>query len=147
MASHIKGNDYKLYYRSGGNYASPTWSEITAVDDLGYDPGPSDVTIPVRGGNTGHLHGANDPSVSFTLYEDSADANVTALVSAVHDGTSVHLAVANGLINTNGTKYFHGECALFATHAGNRTEGSMFSVEARRHGDSDNDFAFATVGS
>jgi hypothetical protein len=142
---YVKGADYRLYYRSAGNYASPTWSEIKACGDVAAAPQPDDVEVPERGSATGHLHGEQNPQFTFTLFEDKGDSNVEALVAACYSGASVHLAVSRGLINTNGVKYLHMECALFADLSANRPDPSSYAVTAMRHANSDNGLVRATV--
>lgn len=142
---YTKGASYKLYYRSGGNYASPTWSEIKACGDVAAAPQADDVEVPERGGPTGHLHGEQNPQFTYTLFEDQGDANVESLVAAIYSGDSVHLAVSRGAINTNGVKYLHMECVQFADLSANRADPSQYAVTAMRHANSDYGLVRATV--
>ena len=135
--SYNLGDDYKLYYDTVASWANPTYAEIKACGDLAVDPGISDVEIPERGISTGHLQGKGDPSITFTLYEDTGDANVTALIAAIHSGAKVHLAVARG----TGTNGWHMECCLVgAPFSATRGEPAGYEVEAKRHANSDYDF-------
>lgn len=135
--NYQKGDDYKLYYDTADSWSAPTYVEIKAVGDLAVDPGIADVEVPERGSSTGHLQGDGDPSITFTLFEDAGDANVTALIDAIHDGSMVHLAVCRG----TGTPGWHMECCLVgAPFSASRGEPAGYEVEAKRHANSDNDF-------
>tara|TARA_B100001123_G_C15139083_1_gene958711 strand:+ start:248 stop:694 length:447 start_codon:yes stop_codon:yes gene_type:complete len=140
------GDDYKLYYRSSGTYASPTWSHVAAADSISVDFAPTDIAVNERGIETGHLQGKGDPSFSFSLMEDTGDTNVEALIDAtLTDATLVHLAVSRGDIATSGVKYFHMECALFGGVTADQGGVASYDIEARRHANSDNGFTRATV--
>lgn len=135
--AYKKGEDYRLFYRASGTWAAPTFAEIKAIGDLSVDYAPGDVEVPERGLSTGHLHGDGDAVINFTLFEDTGDANVTALIAAIHSGAMVHLAVCRG----NGTPGYEMECVLIgAPFSANRGELVQWEVEAKRHANSDNDF-------
>lgn len=144
---YVKGASYVLNYSTSGNYASPTWAAIKACGDVAVAPQPDDVEVPERGGPTGHLHGEQNPQMTFTLFEDAGDNNVETLVAAIYSGAKVHLAVSRGAINTNGTKYLHMESVLFADLSANRPDPSQYAVTAMRHANSDYGMVRATVGS
>jgi hypothetical protein len=139
-----KGAGYRLNINTG-SYASPVWSAIKGVGDIGVNPNPDDVAVPERGGNTGHMHGEQDPEITFTLYEDTGDTNAETLIAALHSGDMVHVAISRGLMATNGTKYQHMESCLFADLSANRPDPSSYQVTARKHANSDNNFARATI--
>ncbi|MCP4228870.1 MAG: hypothetical protein GY771_01810, partial [bacterium] len=98
-----KGDDYKLYFNTA-TYATPTWAEIVAADDIAVEINKSDIEVPERGIDTGHLQGKGDGTLSFTLMEDTGDTNVESMIAAVlTDATMIHLAVSRGDITTTGT--------------------------------------------
>lgn len=140
-----KGADYRLYLNTG-SFASPTFVEIKAVGDIDVASNPDDVAVPERGGPTGHLHGEDDPAITFTLFEDSGDSNVETLIAATLSGALTRIAVARGPIATSGTKYWHLEACLMGTNLGAaRSDPSQYDVEARRHANSDNPMTRATT--
>jgi hypothetical protein len=143
---YTKGDDYLFYLDTAADWDTPTWALIKAVGDLSVDRVPSDVEIPERGMDTGHLQGHGDPVISFTLFEDKGDTNVEALIAAIHDGTMKHIAVSRGPIATAANKYWHMESVLLgAPVSAGRGEPSSYEVEAKRHANSDNTLTRATV--
>lgn len=142
--AYKRGADYILYYNSG-SYASPTWNIIKACGDVGVNPDTADIEVPERGMDTGHLGGENNPSFTFTLYEDTGDANVVAMITAIHAKQMKELAVADGPIATSGTKYFRMECLLLAPLAANRPDPASYDVTAVRHANSDYNMTRNTV--
>ena len=115
MAKDYKrGADYKLYL-PGGTPAAPTFAannEVKAAGDIDVNTNPDDISVPERGGSTGHLQGEDDPAITFTLFEDAGNANVTTLVNAMASGAPVHIAVARGDATVAGTKYWALEARL-----------------------------------
>ena len=140
-----KGDQFRLYYDSASNWALPTWVEIKAFVDPTIDPAKGDVEVSPQSGDTGHLHGNGDPTISFTLLEDEGDANVGTLISNSLNGTMTHLAISAGNIAVIGTKYWHMECALYAPNSASRGDVSQFDLEAKRHANSDNTLTRATA--
>jgi hypothetical protein len=134
--NYIKGHAYKLYLNTG-SYGSPTWAEIKACGDIGFDPQPANVEVEERGIGTGHLHGEQDPLITFQLKEDTGDANVETLIAATFSGVMVELAVSRGPIATTGNKYFRLEAVLFAPGQAARGDASSYDVQAFRHANSD----------
>jgi hypothetical protein len=146
MAKDYKrGADYRLYLNTGA-YASPSWVLIKACGDIDVASNPDDVQVPERNGPTGHLHGEDDPAITFTLFEDAGDSNVETLIAAIFDGSMKHIAVTRGDIATSGTKYWHLEACLMGVNLGAaRGDPAQYDVEARRHANSDNPMVRATA--
>jgi hypothetical protein len=143
--SYLKGDDYRLYLNTG-SYGTPTWTRVKAVNDLAVDFAPSDIVVPEQGISDGHLQGYGDPSITFTLFEDTGDTSVTAIVTAMLAGTMKEIAVSGGDIATTGTKYYRLEsCFTGVAHKQSRGEPSQWDVEAKRHANSDNEFTRATA--
>lgn len=134
---YIKGAAYLLYLNTG-TYGSPTWAQIKAVGDIDVASNPDDVQVPERGMDMGHLQGEDDPSITFTLYEDAGDTNVEALIAALNSGAQKEIAVARGSIGTTGTKYWRLEACLMGVSLNAvRGDVAQYDVEARRHANSD----------
>lgn len=141
-----KGAKYRLYLRSGGSYASPTWVWIKAAVNVACDPNFDDVVVLESGSDTGHLKGERDPAITFDLNEDKGDTNVETLIAAIYDpDTMVHLAVSRGDIATTGTKWIDLECLLRAPLGANRPDPSSYQVTAQRHANSDNNLRRSTT--
>ena len=149
MAKDYKrGDDYKLYLDTADSWSTPTWAEIKAASELSVDRVPSDVEVPERGSDTGHMQGYADPVISFTLLEDVGDTNVETIIAAIHSGDMVHLAVSRGDIATATNKYWHMEAVLLgAPLSAGRGEPASYDVEAKRHANSDNTLTRETVSS
>jgi len=144
--SYVLGDDYKLYYSTSGDYASPVWVEVSAADSISVDWSPADITIPERGISTGHLQGKGDPTISFTMMEDTGDTSVEAIIAAtLTDATKIHLAVCRGFIDGAGNKYYHMECAVFGSLTADQGGVASYDIEARRHANSEQGFLRATV--
>lgn len=136
---YLKGEDYSLYIDTSSTWGGATWVKLKAIGDLSVDLAPGDVEVPERGLPTGHLHGDGDAVISFTLFEDTGDSNVDEIIDSIYDGTAVHLAVATA----EGEPYWHMECCLTGgPMSANRGELVAWEIEAKRHGDSANGFAY-----
>lgn len=142
--NYIKGSEYLLYYNSG-SYVSPSWNIIKACGDVAVDAAPDDIEVPERGIGMGHLQGEFNPTFTFTLFEDTGDTNVVAMIAAIYSGAQVELAVANGPIATSGTKWFRMESVLMAPMSANRGDPASFDVTAYRHANSDYDMTRNTT--
>ena len=143
--TYLRGDDYKLYLNTG-SYGSPTWALIKAMANPGFDPQKKDIVIPENGISDGHLQGYGDPLISATIFEDTGDANVTALVVAAEAGTLKEVALANGPIATAGTKFWRLEsCILSSPLSAAKGEPASFAMEFRRHANSDNDIVRSTA--
>lgn len=142
-----KATKYRLMFRTGGTYGSPTWVFISAALNPACDPGFEDIAIPEQGMDTGHLKGERDPVFTFELLEQKGDTNVETLIAAIYDpDTMVHLAISRGDIATAGTKWVDMECVLFAPLGADRPNPSSYQVTARRAANSDNPLRRSTTG-
>jgi hypothetical protein len=139
MAKNYKrGLEYILYYMSAGTFSSPTWTAVPGVGDLAIDPQYGDIEVPERGQDTGHLQGAGNPKFTFTLFEDTGDTSVTAIIAAIFSGASVTLGVANGPVATTGTNLYKMECLITGNNKANRGDVAQWDIEAMRHANSSN---------
>lgn len=144
--TYTRGADYRLYLNTG-SYGTPTWTEIKAVGDIDVTSNPDDIEVPERGMDMGHLQGEDDPAITFTLYEDSGDANVETLIAACYSGAMKEIAVSRGLIATAGVKYWRLEAVLMGVSvAAARGDASAMEVTAMRHANSDYPLSRNTVG-
>jgi len=142
----FKGAKYRLYFRTGGTYASPTWAWIKAAVNVTCDAAFDDIPVPESGMDTGHLKGEKDPVFTFDLYEETGDTNVESLIAALYDpDTMVHLAVARGDIAITGTKWIDMEAIVRAPLGANRPDASSYQVTANRHANSDNNLRRSTT--
>jgi len=135
-----KGDIYNLYLNSAP-YLAPVWDIIVAADDISVDPQFTDIEVPERGVDLGHMHGKGDGLFSFTLLEDAGNTEVEILIAALLDDTTLmHLAICRGDILVDAQSYWHAECALFGSLSANQGEVASYDIEAKRHINSDYGF-------
>lgn len=100
------GINSKLYYRSTGNYASPTWSEISAVNELELGNQWDTVDAPDRSSRVkGYAKTLLD--IGFTASVKKRDNNnaVTAIIDAFNSQTTaMDVMILDGTSGTNGVK-------------------------------------------
>lgn len=104
MAS-VLGLEAKIY-RNTGNYASPTWVELTNVKDvtLTLEKDFADTsTRAANGWKTGRATLKN-AKVDFSMLWDTSDAGFTAISGAFFNNTTIEFAVLSGASNTNGSQ-------------------------------------------
>jgi hypothetical protein len=146
MAKDYKrGDDYRLYLDTADTWATPTWVEIKACGNIEVDDGIAEIAVPERSASTGYMHGSKDPGITFELFEDDSDTNVGTLITALQDGSQVHLAVCNGDESVAGNRLVHAECVLFGGQAANRGEVAQWAVTARRNAQSSNEWTWETT--
>lgn len=108
------GMQAKLY-RNTGDYATPVWVELTNAKDvtLNLEKGEADVTT--RGNNGWKATAATlkDMSVEFQMVYDTEDSSYSALEQAFFQDEIVEVAVADGVIATEGTKYIRASMEVF----------------------------------
>ncbi|TXH48569.1 MAG: hypothetical protein E6Q97_24490 [Desulfurellales bacterium] len=110
----IKGKNCKLYYNSG-TYASPTWVEVKNVKDLTLTLTYDEAEVSTRGGGKQYEPTLLDSQIEFEMVRDTADSVQTALLAAFENQTVLDLAVAEGAIATNGTKYYRDDYKIFSS--------------------------------
>jgi hypothetical protein len=95
------------FYRNTGNYASPTWDEITIVRDLNLTLEKSEANLSSRASTWAKKRGAlKDATIEGELIYDGADTDYNTLRSAFVNSTILEFAMADGAINTTNTQYF-----------------------------------------
>lgn len=107
MAGAQIGAECKLYYNTG-NFASPTWTEITRAIDVDFSVSSSrgNVNSRISIWNM-EAKALNSLEVTFGYRYRAGvtDTVFDALRGYVFGRTKAELAVADGVINTNGTNY------------------------------------------
>ncbi|MGN6543779.1 MAG: hypothetical protein ACTHK7_01935 [Aureliella sp.] len=105
------GRDAKLYYRSGGTYALPTWSLIERIGDvtLGAEKSTSDLAIRETPNDKSSFGGLKFP-ISFTYYKRNLveDVVFTALQDSFLNNTPLDIAAVDQAIATVGAAGFRG---------------------------------------
>ena len=95
-----------LIYRNTGTEAVPSWSEITCLKDVTVSRPKTKVDASKRGTKRKkYLPGYADLEVSATLVHDEDDANFVAITGAYWDDTSIEIALCDGDITADGTKW------------------------------------------
>ena len=108
-------------YKNDGDYATPTWTEITNVRDLTLNMDAAEADATTRANNRWRATAAalRDASVEFEMVWDTADAGFQAIRDAWKNGADLEMAVVDGDIATSGTE---GLRATFAITGFNRNE-------------------------
>lgn len=107
------GLDMK-WYRNTGNYASPTWNEITTARDVTLDLTKGEADLSSRAVTWKATRGTlKDGSVDAEILYDPAVDDFAVLQSAFLNSTVVDMAFADGAINTSNTQYFRADWEVF----------------------------------
>lgn len=105
------GRDAKLYWRSTGTYASPTWSEIKRIGDVtvGGEKATSDLAIRETPNDKSSFGGMKFP-ISFTYYKRRAVADTVfaALLASFMNNTTMDIAAMDQAIATVGATGLRG---------------------------------------
>ena len=108
------GLDAKLYYSAnsiGDN--SVTWNEISDAEEVTLNIEPNEATIKNRAsGWEKSLRGQKVASIEFTVTQNLGNTAYEALRDKHVSGADIALAVASGVINTNGTEFFMMDAVL-----------------------------------
>lgn len=142
---YVRGDDYWIYLNTG-TYASKTWVHVKNVADPTFNPEKSDILVPEAGMSDGHLQGYGNPLIGFTMFEDRTNTNAEAILAAAEAGTLKEFAIANGPIATSGTTFRNFEANITSSElSAGRGEPASWSIELRRHANSDNDIVKTKV--
>ena len=116
-------------YRNTGNYASPTWNEITNVKDLSLNLEASEADVTTRGNNGWEavVQTLKKATIEFGMVWDTGDADFTAIQNAFFSNTSIECAFMDGAIATTGNQ---GLRATFMVTGFSRTENLTEAVMA-----------------
>lgn len=105
------GRDAKLYWRSTGTYASPTWSEIKRIGDvtIGGEKSTSDLAIRETPNDKVSVGGMKFP-ISFSYYKrlGATDTVFAALLASFMSNTVLDIAAMDQAIATVGSTGLRG---------------------------------------
>lgn len=109
----------KKLSRNTATFATPTWDEMTAVQDLDVDDNfdEQDVTDRGDGGVKTFDQGLRNWSVKFNMLEDFENADFTALLSAYLARGTIEVCVHDGPMSgedSTGTRYTRAVCKVFS---------------------------------
>ena len=97
------GGECKLY-RNSGTYGSPTWNEITEIEDLSLPMTKGAGEFKTRGSKWLKKKGGKiEAGIEWKHYYDPGDDDFPVLRDAFLNGTTVDLACVDGPIATTGT--------------------------------------------
>ncbi len=100
----LLGGECKLY-RNSGTYGSPTWNEITNVEDLSMPNSKGRGEFKVRGSKYVKKRGAKiEAALNWKQIYDPGDDDFTVLLGSMNSGTILDLACVDGAIATSGTQ-------------------------------------------
>lgn len=116
----VRGDLGKLY-RNTGTYGSPTWSEVSNVDDVNFPLELSDQDVTKRngGGFKQHEPGLADIAATLKMLHDPADTAMAAFITAAWNRTSIELYILDQAYSTAGSQ---GIRATFKFFKQSRTE-------------------------
>lgn len=125
MAIRLGGIDCKLYRHTAGNYAVPTFDEITLCKDLTAPLGFGEGDATVRGSNGWVM---TEPTLithelNFSLLRDQGHADYLALRNAAIARTAIVLAACTGTITVAGEEYIKAEYKIFKFDEGEPLDG------------------------
>lgn len=144
------GDDFKIYYDSANDMGgTPTWAEQTDAGDISFDRGPTEVAIPKRGTKfKKSKNGQQKWQLSFPLNYDPSNAFVTAIEAAINAGTSIHVAITDGAIATDGTNIWEADWCVLGDPIGAALDnGGVMDISLTPHADSANEPTKTTVSS
>ena len=136
------GSEAKIYRNTGttlaaGSLAGVTWSEITCLKDVSFEAPDTEVDASRRGRDRKtYLVGMTDVSISATVIHDEDDANFAALMTAKWAKTGVEIAIADGDIIADGTKYLPTTVAVFGFTQNEPLDDELtYDITLREHPD------------
>lgn len=135
MSAEKLGDDFTLCYTSNANFATPTWTAQTSVGDLGFAFNREQVEIPKRITTKTYKGGRMDWELSFKNNYDATNVFHNAVRSAIETGAKIHLALADGPINTNGTHYWHAWWSLTGNLDAGLDNAASMDVKGKCHSD------------
>lgn len=112
------------FYLNSGNFATPTWGEITSVGNLTENAAWKQAEVETRlYAATQYVKTTIDLGVSFNLLaSDSGDANYTSLISAIATRDVVDVMVLDGSSTSNGARGWRFEGQVFQA---NKDQGTQ----------------------
>lgn len=145
--SLVVGLACKLYYNAG-TYMSPTWTLIPAVKDLKLNLSKSTADAASRQYTWKMVLAClKEASLEYEILANPSDNTYTTLQSAYLNDTDEDMAIANGLIATNGTEYFRADWLLTGFSLSEPLQGVRTASVKQELLYSTNAQAFTEVGS
>lgn len=141
------GLDCKIYHNTG-NYASPTWSEITSAMDVTLNLSAAEADASSRASNWRQtLTALLDGSVDFDIVADNTDTAYEALRDAFLNRTAIDMAIMDGPIATNGSEGLRAEMSVVNFTRNEPLEDTMTVSVSVKPAPTGNDPAWMEVGS
>lgn len=146
MAS-ILGLDCKMY-RNEGTYDSPNWVEILNVRDVKISRQKAKADVSVRGSSVRLERGTlKTYTITTQMVYDPEQEDWQAFNDAFEDGDGIELAVADGDIAQNGTRYLRALFDVFSFDEDQSLEAAVMNdVEFGPTYDAENLPTWYTVG-
>ena len=120
-----QGFDGYLYYNSA-SFGTPTWVPITNVKDVDLSMDATKIDASDRGSRWKKtLAGSIEAGVTFALTYDTTTAWYDVLHAAFVAGTTVDMAVMDGLIATAGSEGLRGEMSVLQFSRPEPLDGEM----------------------
>lgn len=134
MATKL-GLEARLYYNSN-TYASPTWVHVSRIKDvtLTLEKGEADVSTRAGSGWREIVNTLKDGSVTFSMLQapTGTDTVFAAFRDAWLNGTSIEVAVMDGVITTAGSQGLRATMTVSSfTRNENLEEAIMYDVTIR----------------
>lgn len=106
MATVLIGPNCKFYWKSANTFASPTWSEITAMKDVARNDAWDVIEAPDRSTTVkAEAKSQRDISVTASMKKKAGDAGVNAVLVALESQTgNIDIMVLDGAKETNGAR-------------------------------------------
>ena len=144
------GHEFKLYRDTADSFGSPTWSEVTRAIDVEPSLERTSVEVLSRASNwkkvrAGMVEESLDIKIGYRKDGTTLNTDVAEFESSILDGTTVHLATADGDIATTGTRYRHAEWVVLTKSKPEEQDSEAVITYTLAIADTDNDPATATV--
>jgi len=144
------GHEFKAYRDTADSFGSPTWAEMTRVIDVEPTLERTKVEVLSRASNfkkvrAGMIEETVDIKIGYRKDGATLNTDVAEFDSSLLDGSSVHLALADGAIATTGTIYRHAEWVVLSKSKPEEQDNEAVITYTLAIADTDNDPATVTV--
>jgi predicted secreted protein len=119
------------FYRNTGTYATPVWTEVTAIRDLTLSDSMSeaDVTRRSSGGWRETVATLREASVDFDMVNVQGDTQVSDMRAAYAARSTVEFAILDGGVAVSGTRGLRASCQVTKFELSQELENAqMYSV-------------------
>ena len=134
MSEELLGDDFRIFWDSADDYASPDWHEQVSLGDVGFDPGNEQVEIPIRIPFKVYKKGRADWSLTFTMNYDRENEFHMAVRDAITTGDPIHLALCDS-DDIDATDYWHAWWFVSGPIGASLDSGATIEVEGKIHHD------------